>query len=278
MTPGQENESMYGHNREKFDLGVAKCHPKQFERLRRGIDTSRLRIRPSAVALTVLVLAGMGMLGPVSAEDGAPDATNRKQGMNALMSENESTVTIEVDCNRSNVELTAPEGYQYDASVTVAKVTPTANDVTRSTLGSVEGNTTVDIEGEGVVFTVVQNRSDDEVTDVADCTDAETMNTTVQPDDPDPTIDIDCENDTVQFDASEGTEYVAKVVVVDVSSTGTSTSSTVQTLEGNATVSTDRSGLVAVYASTGELGDERTVSTIRNCSSLGTNDAETESV
>lgn len=237
----------------------------------------RLRIRPAGVVLAALVLAGLGILVPVVADAAVADTTDRERGANALMSENESAVEIDVDCTRSRVELTAPEEYQYDVTVTVANVTPTANDVSRSTRGSVEGNETVDVGERGIVFTVVQNQSGDEVTDVTDCTDDQRLNTTVRSNETDVEVDVDCEENAVRFAAAEGTEYVAKVAVVGVSPTGTSTSSTTGTFEGNATESVDDEGLVVVFASTGELGDERTVSAIRNCSSWGTDANQTES-
>lgn len=237
----------------------------------------RSQIRPAGVVLAALVIAGLGMLVPVVADGAVPDATDREQGASVLMSENESAVEIDVDCTRNSVELTAPEGYQYDVTVTVANVTPTANDVSRSTRGSVEGNATVDFDEQGIVFTAVQNQSGGEVTDVTDCTDDERLNTTVRSNETDVEVDVDCEENAVQFAAPEGTEYVGKVAVVGVSPTGTSTSSTTGTFEGNATESVDDGGLVVVFASTGELGDERTVSAIRNCSSWGTDANETES-
>lgn len=237
----------------------------------------RLRIRPSGVVAAALVIAGLGMLGSVVAADAVPDATDGERGASALMSENESAVEIDVDCSRGSVDLAAPDGYQYDVTVAVANVTPTANDVSRSTRGSVEGNETVDVDGEGIVFTVVQEQSGAEITDVTDCTDDELLNTTVQPNDADVEVEIDCEDSVVRFAAREGTEYVAKVAVVGVSETGTSTSSTTGTFEGNETVSVDDEGLVVAYASTGDLGDEQTVSAMRNCSSWGTEENETES-
>lgn len=229
--------------------------------------------RLAAVAVAVLAVAGLGMVGPTGAVVGGPDATGEKLGTNAHMTQNESSVGIDVDCAQERVDVTAPEDHQYDVSVTVANVTPTSSDVSRSALGSVEGNTTVDIEAEGIVFTVVRTQDGSEVTDVTDCTAAEEEeeeveeeDTTTPSDDAVPEIDVDCEDGVVRFNASEGSEYIAKVTSVDVSSTGTSTSSTTQTLAGNATVSVDDGELVVAFASTGELGDDQTVTAIRNCS------------
>lgn len=238
---------------------------------------SRSRIQLFGVVLATLALAGLGTTGPAIAESATQDPTDLKRGANSLMSENESAVEIDVDCARSRVELTAPDGYQYDVAVTVANVTPTANDVSRSTRSSVEGNATVDLDEEGIVFTLVENRSGSKVTNVTDCTGTEATNTTVRPNETDLEIEVDCEENAVRFVAPERTEYVAKVAVVGVSPTGTSTSSTMQTFEGNATVPVDEAGLVVVFASTDELGDDRTVSAIRNCSSWGTEGNETES-
>lgn len=237
---------------------------------------ARTHGRLAAVAVAVLAVAGLGMAGPTGAVAGSPDATEEKLGTNAHMTQNESSVGIDVDCTQDRVDVTAPEDHQYDVSVTVANVTPTASDVSRSALGSVEGNTTVDVDEEGIVVTVVRNQDGTEVTDVTDCTAAE-EDATTRSDDAVPEIDVDCEDDVVRFTASEGSEYTAKVTAVAVTSTGTSTSSTTQTLDGNATVSVDDGRLVAAFASTGNLGDDRTVSAIRNCSAAGTDENETES-
>jgi hypothetical protein len=189
------------------------------------------------------------------------------------MPDNEREVEAEVDCNRSRVNLTAAEDYRYDLTVAVVNLTPTANEVTRSTVGSVEGNETVNFTDEGIVFVFAQDRSGDEeivATAVTNClTTADELNTTVRPDETDPAIRIDCADNEVRFTALEGREYVAKVDVVAVSPTHSSTRSVTQTLEGNATISFDQEALVAAFASTGEIGNDRTVSVIRNCSPYG---------
>jgi hypothetical protein len=187
--------------------------------------------------------------------------------------DDETPVEAEVDCNRSQVELVAPEGYQYDVTVTVANLTAMTTEVTRSTVGSLEGNETVEFTHEGFVFVFVHGKSGDEriiATDVTNCsTTGGESNTTVTMDDVEPAVRIDCTENDVRFTGLEGSEYVAKVVIVAVSPTRSSTRSVTQTLEGNATISVDEEALVAAFASPGEIGDDRMVSVIRNCSPYG---------
>lgn len=210
---------------------------------------------------------------PVTGEAVGCDDSESELGETTIMPNNETTVEAEIDCNRSRVELTVPEDYRCDVTVAVANLTATTNEVTRSTVGSVEGDETIEFTDEGIVFVFVQDRTDGErivTTDVANCSaGASELNTTVRPNDGEPAIRIDCVENDVRFTAPEGTEYVAKVVVVAVSPTRSSTRSVTKTLEGNATVTVDEEALVAAFASTGEIGDDRTVSMIRNCSPYG---------
>lgn len=227
---------------------------------------SRSRVLVTLLAFACLVV-GAGVAGMTSAELVATDGGEREPETTVNAS-SDPPVAVDVDCNRSRVELTAPETYQSDLTVAVVNVTATGDEVASSTVGPIEGNETVEFTGEGVVFAFVANHSADDgvvATDVADCprpTDSETRTPTA---DVEPDVRIDCDEGAVRFNASAGTEYVAKVSVVSVSPTGTSSSSTTRTVEGNATVSLDEPGLVAAFASTGELGDDRTVSAIRHC-------------
>lgn len=236
-----------------------------------------------AIVLAGLVVGSLWAAVPVAGEAVSSDGGEREPGVSAIMPNTETPVAVEVDCNRSRVELTAPEDYRYDLTVAVANLTPTTNDVSRSTLGSVEGNETVEFDGEGIVFVFVDGQSDGAelvATDVTDCStdlgessatvqDDDESTTTERPNDTEPEIRVDCAGNDVRFTAPEGRDYVAKVVTVAVSPTRSSTQSVTRTLEGNATVSVDDETLVAAFASTGELGDDRTVSAIRNCTPYG---------
>lgn len=224
-----------------------------------------------AIVLAGLLMGGLWATVPTNGEpvsvdggEGEPETTT--------MSDDERPVEVEVDCDRRQVVFTAPEEYRYDATVLVANLTATTNKVTRSTIGSLEGNETVEFTEEGIVFVFVQGQSNDEqivASDVTNCSTNADGSTTVTPDDAEPVIRIDCAENDVQFTGVEGREYVAKVVVVAVSPTRSSTRSVTHTLEGNATISVDEEALVAAFASTGEIGDNQTVSVIRNCSPYG---------
>ncbi|WP_435175393.1 hypothetical protein [Halorussus sp. AFM4] len=200
------------------------------------------------------------------------------------MTADQTAVNITVNCTETNVSITAPEGYEYGVTVGVANVTAESSSVSSSSFGSVEGNATVDFEERGIVFTIVENDSEAVVaSDVTYCGDAAEATTTPNETDgtetervTEPRIEIDCEDEEVRFVASEDTEYVGKVSVIELSASGTSTSSSTMTLAGNETVSVEGDGVVAAFASTDDLGDDRTVSAIANCSPFGTESNETE--
>lgn len=247
------------------------------------------RSHVTAIVLVGLLVGGLWAAVPVAGEAVSNDGDEWTSRATTTMPTNETPVEVEIDCDRSRVDLTAPEEYRYDVTVATANLTATTNDVTRSTVGSVEGNETVEFSDEGIVFVFVQGRPGDEqvvATDVTNCsTDVGESNATTQSDDSELAIRVDCAENDVRFTAPEGRAYVAKVVSVSVSPTSSSTSSTTRTLEGNATVSVDDGALVAAFASTGELGDDRTVSSVRNCSPHGperisnnSSDTETEDV
>lgn len=243
----------------------------------------------TGIALAAVVLAGLCVAATTAGAtsgDGVPGATTLMQ--------DDTDAELRVDCDRNRVELTAAEDARHDVTVAVANLTPTTNHVSRSTVGSVEGNETVEFDGEGIVFAFARDRSDGDrvaASAVTDCaTDAEetttaTMATTTESDEAlEPEIAVNCTESAVRFTADSETEYVAKVVAVSVSPTSASTSSSTRTLAGNETVEFEEERLVAAFASTGELGDDRTVSAVRNCSPYGherrsengTDDGETD--
>lgn len=227
----------------------------------------RPRSHTIAIVLAGLLIVGLWTTVPATGEAVSRDGGDHEWGA-SVFAQDETPVEVEIDCNRSEVDVTAPEGYQYDLTVTVANLTATSNEISRSTVGSVEGNETVEFADEGVVFVFVEGESDDEpvAVDVTNCSGVGSeANTTVQPDDA-PEIRINCTENEVRFVGFEGREYDARVVAMGISPTRSSTSSVAQTLEGNVTVSVDEDALVAAFASTGDGG---TISAIRNCSPYG---------
>ncbi|WP_132058032.1 hypothetical protein [Halorussus amylolyticus] len=238
---------------------------------------SRLPNRPTALLLAGLLVGSLLAAAPAAGDGVGSHGGESEQRLIPTMTTNETPVEVEVDCNRSRVELAASEDFRYEVTVTVANITPSSNDVSRSTLGSVSGNETVALDGEGIVFVFAKDSTDGGgvvATAVTDCSvateqSASDEGTTATESDDDPGIRIDCNESEVAYTAPEETEYVAKTVSVNVSPTGTSASSATRTLAGNETVSVDEGTLVAAFASTGDLGDDRTVSVIRNCSPYG---------
>ena len=227
----------------------------------------------AVTALVALLLVGPWATTGVVGEAVKTDGGERELSANGPAPDDESPVAVRIDCNRSRVEFAAPEEYQYDATVVVANVTATNNDVTRSTVGSLAGNETIDFAAEGIVFAFAQDSSDRErivAANVTNCSaNATAGRTSARPEEAELAVRVDCAENAVRFVAPEGVEYTAKVSVTGVSPTRSSSRSVTRTLEGNATVSVDEEGLVAAFASTGELGGDRTVSVIRNCSPYG---------
>lgn len=251
----------------------------------------RAAISPSEALLVGVVILGVAALAPSIAGGVTENGIDGTTGASLQMTANQTTANISVDCNETNVSITAPSGYEYDVTVGVANVTPESSSVSSSSFGGVEGNATVDFDERGIVFTIVQNESEEVVaSDVTYCGDAAapTMTTatneTERPEETEPEratepeIEVDCEAGEVRFVAAEDTDYVAKVSVIELSATGTSTSSSTMTLSGNETVSVESDGIVAAFASTDDLGDDRTVSVLRNCSPFGADANETTTV
>jgi hypothetical protein len=227
--------------------------------------------RRTRAALAVLLCAAVVLTGAVTAVTSGPASEPASAGDTAH-EDAESVVSVAVDCNRSEVAVTAPENYSYRLTVAVVNLTPSTSSVARSTVAPVSGNETVNVTGDGVVFAFVENES----ADGADATTSvEYCEADDGPGDGDnetevaaeslPAIRIDCNESRVRFVAPETHQYTASVAAINVSSTSTSASRQTKTYRGNATVTLDDADLVAVYASPGRLGDERTVSAISAC-------------
>ncbi|MFC4551917.1 MULTISPECIES: hypothetical protein [Halorussus] len=229
----------------------------------------------AAVALAVVLVAGAGTVGAGIGDGGVPTDRGELDAGDAMTGETE--VTVDVNCTEGTVELTAPEGASHRVTVAVANVTPTESDVSSSTVGGVEGNETFELDGEGIAFAFVQDSSGEETVasavrncaSEANASATATTETTETESDAVPEVEISCNDSEVRFVAPEGTEYTAKVTALSVTPDSTSSQSATRTLEGNATASVDEDQFVAVFASTGDLGDEETVSVFRNCANIG---------
>lgn len=239
------------------------------------------------IASAVLLVSAVWVAGGAAPEAGS-EGTERGPGGATVMSETGSQIAVEIACEQDRVEFTAPAGQRYDATVALVDARPESTDVSQTTAGSVEGNQTVSLGGNGIVYAFAQSHGERVATAVSDCTSNATnatnasnatnatdatnvTNATAESRDVEPSIRIDCAENRANFTAAEGTEYVAKVSVAAVSPAQTSTRSVSRTLAGNATVSFDQEGLVVAFASTGALGDDRTVSAMRDCGGSGEN-------
>ncbi|MDS0473435.1 hypothetical protein [Natrinema sp. 1APR25-10V2] len=171
--------------------------------------------------------------------------------------------TIDIDCDTSQVRVTAPEDYEYGLTVSAVNVTQSGTSTNSSSRTPLSGNTTTEFSGTEVVYAFVTDESTGEtrLTASEQCGElpgANETNATAGP-----SITIDCNETVVRFVAPEDVSYTGQVSSVDVSPTGTSTSTVSGTTEGNTTVPTEGE-LVIAFAST-ESADEP-VSAVRDCS------------
>lgn len=78
-------------------------------------------------------------------------------------------------------------------------------------------------------------------------------------------IDLNCTDGTVQFTASNDTEYVASLTAVNMSATTVTTVRQTRTVSGNVTFTASSADVYGAFASSGTLGNEDTVSEIQVC-------------
>lgn len=173
----------------------------------------------------------------------------------------EASITLQINCQKGTVQVTAPADIQYRVQVAVINVTPTSTTASRTSSGPYSGNATISFDEAGLVHAFV-TVSEDRVVEstVTDCS-GPTKTTTV----PDvESITIDCNESTVSVTGSPDVRYNARITVAKVSpgqqaitsvATGPHTgNSTIQFSEIlNATSQTDRmtsktDGNVTVYA------------------------------
>lgn len=218
-------------------------------------------------ALLILSVAGTLALGlPATADsplnNTTADMTNTEDGDNA---------TLDIDCNASQVRVTAPDDYEYGLTVTVVNVTQSGTSTSTSSRTPLSGNATVEFADTGVVYAFVTDEStgDPVTSESARCSkllEASAPNATDGP-----SIAIDCNESVIRFTAPEDVSYTAQVSSVDVSPTGSSTSTVSRTAEGNTTMSVDDELVIALASA--ESGDEP-VSAVRDCSRTDGDEAE----
>lgn len=225
---------------------------------------TRLKHGATAVLL-VLAVAGMTALS-VPAIGGSPGTNATGTMMNT---DDNTTATVDIDCNASQVRVTAPDDYEYGLTVTVVNVTQSGTSTSTLSRTPLSGNATAEFDGTGVVYGFVTDAStgDPVLTESRHCGDLPGTNPTNKTGAP--SIAVDCNESVVNFTAPETVSYTAKVSSVDVSPTGSSSSTVSRTAKGNTTMATTGE-LVIAFAST-EAADEP-VSVVRDCSRVGDTD------
>lgn len=213
------------------------------------------RLKPGATAvLLLLAIAGGAVLGLPAM--GAGTADDMRIGVTNAADADDANVTAEIDCDRSEVLVTAPDD-EYGLSV--VNVDQSGTNTSTSRQAPLAGNTTVTVDDADIVYAFVTDTSTGELitSAVEQCEEASRTETT-----DDPSIVIDCNASSVRFTAPDAVTYTAQVSSVDVSPTGASTSTVSRTVEGNATVSTE-DDLIIAFASTD--ADDDPTGTIRDC-------------
>ena len=234
--------------------------------MRRSTDRA---VRP---VLLVLLCVGVGLLATVPLGASGAPSDHGPPTYQTERSENGTVASVELNCTRGEVAVAAPDDYRYRLSIAVVNVTPSTSSTERSTVGPVAGYETVNVTGGGAVFAFVHGESADgerDVTAVEYCGDAgprdERTDDIGYPLETVPAIRVDCDEERVRFVAPDVVNYTASTTVVSVSPTDTSARRAAATFRGDATATVGDGRLVVVFASAGRLGDEQTVSVVRDC-------------
>lgn len=235
------------------------------EKRTRVAGIGRLKLGTAAILLLLAVTGGpaLGLLATGSGP--ASDTTS-----NMVHAEDNNDVTVEIDCNTSQVRVTAPVDDDY--GLTVVETSRLGADTSTSRQTPLSGNTTVEVNEAEVVYAYVTDASTGEpiTTAVTQCEELPETAATNETDGP--SIAIDCDENAVRFTAPEDVSYTARVSSVDVSPTGASTGSMSRTAEGNTTISANGELVMASL----DAGDGP-VSAIRDCSRIdGYDDLSTD--
>lgn len=234
----------------------------------RGVPRVRCAARCLTAAATAIVLvlavAGAPALGlPGTGSGPAGDAPT-----SATNETDSDDVTVGIDCDASQARVTAPEDYEYGLTVSAVNVTRSGTGTSSSSRAPLSGSATTEFGGTEVVYAFVTDESTRETITAASeqCGELPGANETSETNaTAGPSIAIDCNESVVRFVAPEDVSYTGKVTSVDVSPTGSSTSSVSGTADGDTIVPTE-GGLIIAFASS-ESADEP-VSAVRDCSRI----------
>ncbi|QRV15646.1 hypothetical protein JMJ58_01705 [Haloterrigena salifodinae] len=219
------------------------------------IGDSIRRLIPGATAvLLLLAVTGGTVLGLPAAGTGPAD--DPTIGATDAEAADDVNVTVKIDCDESDVLVTAPDD-EYGLSV--VNVGPSGTSTSTSRRTPLAGNATVTVGDADIVYAFVTDASTGEpiTSAVAQCVEEPRTETTDGP-----SIAVDCNESAVRFTAPDAVAYTARVSSVDVSPTGASTSTVSGTVTGNATVPIG-DDLIVALASTDDADDP--IVAIRDC-------------
>lgn len=228
--------------------------------------------RFAAVCLAlVLVVSGLavGVPGPAVGTTAPTDArSTAADHLDGFATEHDITterdnVSVEIDCNESEVRVTAPEQFEYTLRVSNVVVTPERSEVLTTTTTE-SGNATVSLTESAPVYVFVSTGAGLATSAFENCAlVAEQANATTTTTEPAPaSVTVDCNASEVRVGAPADFSYTVQVSNIVVTPESTQVSTTGLSASGNATVSVGDAGAVAAFVSN-ETGT--VVSTFENC-------------
>lgn len=235
--------------------------------------------RLAAVCLTLLVVPGLavgtsasGTALPTAAE-ATPEADLAADHLGEATAEQDS-VSVEIDCNESEVRVSAPDQFQYVLRVSNVVVTPERSEVLATTTTE-SGDATVSLTESGPVYVFVSTGGGLAASAFENCAlvDAQANETTTTTEPAPASVTVDCNASEVQVTASSDFSYQLRVSNIVVTPQSTQVFTTGLSGSGNTTVAVGDAGAVAVFISD---GTETVVSAFENCEFEDENRTTTE--
>lgn len=204
-----------------------------------------------SVGITVVLLGGVVTAG--FTDGGSETGESQAEG---------DAIAVTIDCNASEVRVTAPAEAEYSLRVGQATVGPTSSE-TESHTTDASGNTTVSVGSSGVIFAFVMQDAETVTSAVENCDDDSGEQTTDRPtDEAQPSITVDCNARQLQVNARADQKYTLRVSQLQITPTGTDLSANQRTASGNTTASLAEERMVFAFVTT----DAGTVATAsENC-------------
>lgn len=186
-----------------------------------------------------------------------------------VLSSVQDDVTLEIDCNESEVRVTAPGTFEYTLRVANVLVTPERSHVSTTTTTE-SGNATVSLSENAIVYAFASSDAEVVTSALQNCAleptpqapnATQTPNATTQPPESDvASVEIDCNASEVQVTAPGDFAYTLQISNIVATAASIDVSTTSRTATGNATVSLGDAGEISVFVS-----NETVTSAFENC-------------